>query len=209
MAKTKRDPLAKMPNETSLQFQSRLARIRDVARDKSEPLVSEHTEKHGLYIGEGMAKRNVNVSPFTAWRGQNALTETQQAAIHYCIRLWSTHPPMAATTGGYGERIGGSSSSFESDRMVNAYLDAKEDLRRICGGIGKNGEYRSGYIPSAYWGVFESLMRFDVAIDVVSLQQGFSQRAGPSRCLQIVCFIADIIADKERLDYQPRMMAAA
>jgi hypothetical protein len=199
---TARDPeYIKRAGETSLQYHSRIALYEQGKRDKSKPLVLPDTEKHGAYVWHDVngiddkgnefkstTKRNLKASPLTMWKAQGMLTETQQAAIGYCLRLWEFLPPMPATTAQYGERIPSNDSGQESEAAVNAWLDAIDDLRRV-----------ESYIPRSYWQVFENCIRFDMPAGVAGGDLGFTGRSGRAKAHVIVCFVSDIIADKENL----------
>lgn len=189
----------KRAGETSLQYHSRIAAYEQGKRDKTKPLVSPDTEKHGKYqwadihaIDEkgnefkSTTKRNIAISPLTLWRAQNMLTGTQDAAIDFCLSLWEFLPPMPATTAQYGERIPSNDDGEESEYAINAYIDALNDLRRI-----------EGYIPRSYWQVFENCVRFDEPAGVAGSALGYTGRSGKAKAHVIVCFVADIIAMKE------------
>lgn len=191
----------KRDDETWLQYHSRIAEYEQGKRDKSKPLVTPDVEKHGVYQwadihaidergneSKSTTKRNLKASPLTMWRAQGMLTETQEAAIGYCLRLWEFLPPMPATTAQYGERIPSNDSGQESEAAVNAWLDAIAGLRRI-----------EGYIPRSYWQVFENCLRFDMPAGVAGSDLGFTGRSGRTKAHLIVCFVADIISMKENL----------
>ena len=188
----------KRAGETSLQYQSRIARYEQGRREADRPIVSIEAARHGVYVDEfihhdesgskAQAKRNLKASPLAMWRAQGMLTATQEAAIAYCIRLWEFLPPMPATTAQYGERIPSNDSGQESEAAVNAWLDAIADLRRI-----------EGYIPRSYWQVFENCLRFDMPAGVAGSDLGFTGRSGRTKAHLTVCFVADVISWKEKL----------
>src|SRR3546814_9061423 len=75
--------------------------------------------------------------------------------------------------------------------MILARMEARDDMQRVCGGIGVSGEYEPGYIPSAYWRVFENCIRFDEPAGVMGSNLGRS--AQYARALTVVQFVADLI----------------
>jgi hypothetical protein len=177
-----------------------MARLKQNMRDKAEPLVTPEAEQHGKYVSQGKGKVNLASSPFGSWKARGVFSETQLAGIYYCLRLWQALPPPPQCTGSYGERIGGAGISYESDGAILHYLEAQQDLKRISGGIGKSGEWEQGYVtPKPYWDVFENILRFDMSIEEAALRMGYGSKHGKARCLTVVSFVADIIADRERL----------
>jgi hypothetical protein len=200
MAKAKRSETLRQPGESGMQYASRMARLKQNMRDKAEPLVTPEAEQHGKYVSHGKGKVNLAVSQLEQWKHKSLLNEVQLAGIYYCLRIWQALPPPPQCTGAYGERIGGGSGSYESDGAILRYLEAQQDLKRISGGIGKSGEWEEGYIfLKHYWDVFENILRFDMSIKEASLRMGYSESAGAARCLTIVCYVAEMIADRERL----------
>jgi hypothetical protein len=198
--------------ETTLQYASRISRHEQNERDKSKPLVSPDVEKHGHYVWTDIAaidaqgndskaatKRNTKASPLAYWKAQNALTAPQESAIAYCIDLWEFLPPLPRCTANYGEAIFGNTNGVESEAAINASLDAKDDLARICGGMNRSGVHVIGYIPQKYWRVFENCIRFDEPAGVAGSSLGYTGRSANAKALTVVAFVADLIAMKENL----------
>ena len=200
-----RDPeYIKRAGETALQYHSRIALYEQGKRDKTKPLVSPDTEKHGKYVwadihaiddkgneSRSTTKRNTAASPLVSWRAQGMLESWQDDAIKLCLHLWEFLPPMPSTTAQYGERIPGNDTGDESEDAVNASIDAKDRLARI-----------EGYFPDRlrhYWQVFENCIRFDMPAGVAGGDLGFCGRSGRAKAHVIVCMVADKIADKEGL----------
>jgi hypothetical protein len=200
-----RDPeYIKRPGETSLQYHSRIAAYEQGKRDKTKPLVTADVEKHGHYVwadihaidergneSKTTTKRNVKVSPLTLWRSQGMLEDWQNEAIDLCLSLWAFMPPMPATTAQYGERISGNDSGQDSEEAANAWIDARDRLKRI-----------EGYFPDRlrhYWHVFENCIRHDMPAGVAGGDLGLCGRSGRAKSHVIVCMVADKIADKEKL----------
>lgn len=213
--KRKDDPYIRKAGETYLEYQNRIVKMEQAERDKARPLVSAEAEQHGDYRwqtvhqfeGGGMSraetKLNVKASPYAMWKAQRMFTETQDAAIKYCMRLWEFLPPLPRCTAAYGETIRGASTGCESEAAANAYLDAKEGLARIIGGVDRNGKEIRGYFSGplkTYWDVFENCIRFDMPAGVAGSELGYGGRSGKGKAHLIVCFVADVIADKERFD---------
>lgn len=191
----------KRTNETHLQWQSRIARMRQAERETGAPIVTPFAERHGSYVDEfihhdesstkAQAKRNLKASPLAMWRAQGMLEPHHEEAIKLCLRLWSFLPPMPATTAQYGERIPSNDSGHESEAAVNAWIDAKAHLKQV-----------EGYFPGklrAYWETFQNCIRFDQPAGVAGSDLGFTGRSGRAKAHVIVCLVADVIADKEDL----------
>jgi hypothetical protein len=126
-------------------------------------------------------------SPLVYWRAHKQLTTTQEAGIAYCIRLWSILTSEPRVTAGYGERIGGHDGD-ETGRQLIARADAKDDLRRV-----------QGYIPPAYWQVFENAIRFDEPAGVIGSRLGWGSNSAKTKALTIVQVVADTVCMQERL----------
>lgn len=141
-------------------------------------------------------KVNHGGTPLTRWKAARSLTDTQQTAIDTCIRLWGIVGLEQRTTANYGERIPGGGNE---ECRAAVYLDAKADLAKIEGYFEK---------LEPYWNVFVNCIRFDEPAGVAGSRLGFSNRSAETRALQIVCFVADIIASKEGLVPNHRIRAA-
>lgn len=141
-------------------------------------------------------KINRGGTPLTRWKAAGSLSDTQQAAIDICLRLWAITGLEQRTTANYGERIPGGGNE---ECRAAVYLDAKDDLAKIEG-------YFERLEP--YWNVFVNCIRFDEPAGVAGSRLGFSTRSAETRAHQIVCFVADIIASKEGLAPVARIRAA-
>jgi len=133
------------------------------------------------------AYRNNNHDPVERWLDSGRIDQRQKSAIDTVRRLWNIVGIRHNVTANYGERIGGSASVEHNTAL---YLDAKADLKRIEG-------YFEGLDP--YWQCFVNVCRFGQAAGVAGCELGYGSRSAEVRAHQIVCFIADIIATKERL----------
>lgn len=131
---------------------------------------------------------NYGGSPLRRWIGQGVLSDTQRLAIDHCLRLWDwAGIPMAPVTAGYGERIGGDME--DPEHVANRKIDAADDLKRV-----------SGYVPTAYWRVFENCIRYDMPAGVLTSDAvDWNDRTAPTKALTIVQFVADVICMNEKL----------
>lgn len=128
-------------------------------------------------------------TPIMRWAKAGSLSDSQMRAIDYCTRLWRLTGLTQRVTGSYGERMPASSSDLE-ERAVST-IEAREDLYRVI-------DYFPGPLR-LYWGVFENVCRHDMPAGIVGAELGHGERTGDVRAHQIVCFVADFIAMKERL----------
>jgi hypothetical protein len=179
-------------------YQSRLARERQEARDREQPLVTAEAEQHGDYQTDFVTHVETNTKahtkinrggePVDRWKRDNKLNDVQVRTIDHCIRLWrlaSINPKVCAT---YGERVL-SNGNWDS-RAVNE-IEARDDLHRIM-----------GYFPGplkAYFDVFEDVCRHGIAAGVAGAALNHGSRSAEVRAHQIVCFVADTISAKEGL----------
>lgn len=187
--------LRKRRDETEWQFRSRLARVRQEARDRTEPIVPKEAERHGDYekgfvmhvetATKAHTLRNRSVDAVERWKGSGRLQPTQVAAIDLCRRLWALAGISQRVTANYGERVVGIGSVER--RAINE-IEAREDLHRI-----------RGYVPEPYWRVFENVVRHNEPTGTAGASVGFEGKAAQSRAYVIVCFVCDLIAMQERL----------
>lgn len=194
--KNRIDPQAKRADETDLQWRSRLARQREVAEAKKRGPTPEAVA-HGDYVeatvldpsGEtrNLAKVSINRggTPVARWQAQKRLSDTQELAIAYCLRLWEIAGYKVRVTASYGEKLAGSG---DADRRATCEIDARAGLHRI-----------QDYIPKPYWSVFEAVVRFDEPAGVAGSSLANSTRNAKHTAYLAVCFVADLIAMKERL----------
>jgi hypothetical protein len=118
-------------------------------------------------------------------------------AIRTCFRLWGILGTEARTTAAYGEQFGVCENE-ESEHIAAIRLDAKEDLTRIRG-------YFRGL--DSWWQIFENVCRFDEPAGMAGSRLGFGARSSEDRAHTTVCFVADIIATRERLTSSVRIVA--
>ena len=124
--------------------------------------------------------------PVERWLQAGRLSCTQEVAIDAVRRLWGIlgHGPKVTAT--YGERTPRGNVEY---RAINE-IEAREDITRI-----------EGYFPGllrTYWHVFENVCRWGMPAGVAGGDLGYGTRSGDVRAHQIVCFVADFIAAKER-----------
>lgn len=125
-------------------------------------------------------------TPLARWRP--SLTTSQEAAIDHCIALWETLESATSVTAKYGVRIGGASSAEGNALRV---IQAREDLWRII-------DYFPGPLRT-YWACFENICRFDMPAGVAGSALSESSRTNEARANQVLRFVADYIAMRERL----------
>lgn len=196
--RVKVDPLAKRKDETDLQWRSRVARDRQEARDRAEPIVPVHAQQHGDYVSdfvtlvEDGTKAHTTInrggSPVERWIASGKLSQGQQAVIATCLYLWRLSGLRQAVTANYGHKVGGVSCA---EHRATTELEAREDLRRY-----------QGYFPGplkSYWDVFENVVRHGIAAGSAGAAVGYTSRAAQDRAHTIVCFVSDVIATNERL----------
>ncbi len=124
-------------------------------------------------------------TPLTRWLNEGKITDNQEVAIRYMEYLWKLAGTERSITAQYGERIPGT-GSFEL-RALNE-IEARKDLHRI-----------QEYIPAQYFECFENCIRWDEPAGIAGSRLGFGSRSACDRAHQIVCFVADIIFERERL----------
>lgn len=152
---------------------------------------NDELREKGNVINENGRDRHVGASPYMRWKANNQLTEAQQAAIAYCLRLWDLcgvkGPPCTAA---YGERIPGGNRP-EPQWLAAKIIDAQRDLARVEG-------HFDGI--RTYWQVFENCIRYDEpAGRAGSRIMGWDGDRTNTRVLTVVQFVADMIAVKEGL----------
>lgn len=124
--------------------------------------------------------------PVARWADAGRLTQAQGVVIDMCRRLWTlAGVPMRGLTASYGERLA-PSSGYELRALGE--IEAREDLHRI-----------QGYVPLPYWSIFERVCRWGEAAGVAGTSLGYGSRSAQERAHTVVCFVADIIAMRERV----------
>lgn len=177
----KREPNGRPDARGPLQ---RLIDAEKVANDQATLLVITPEQRaKGTYSGERRIVNNHD--PVMRWIAAGRLTEGQQAAIGYVRRLWDLSGLKQALTANYGHVAIGTGCA---ERRAVLEIEAREDLHRC-----------QEYVPRAYWEVFENVCRWGEPAGVAGSSLGFGGREAQTRALTIVCFVADIVAMRERL----------
>lgn len=151
----------------------------------SRDTYTRETITHADDFQRAVVHINRGGTPVMRWATDGKLSDSQQRAIAHCLYLWRLCGLEQRTTSSYGERI---LTTGDSEARASCEIEAREDLHRI-----------QDYIPAKYWATFENVVRFDEPAGVAGSKLGFGERSGADRAHTIVCFVADIIADRERL----------
>lgn len=155
-----------------------------VANDQSVlSVITPEQRAKGTYEGERRIVNNHD--PVQRWISAQKLTESQQHAIGYVRRLWDIAGLERPVTANYGIVRQGAGCA---ERRAAIEIDARQDLHRL-----------QDYVPSQYWSVFELVCRFGEPAGVAGSTMGAGGKAAQARAHTIVCFVADIVAMKERL----------
>lgn len=157
---------------------------RELIEAETAPLVDQFRAQHGDYERNLRFVVNRGGTAIDRWIKAELLTEGQQAGIRHCQNLWAVlRAPklvavMDATRGG------------DTDGFNVRQIDALNEIHRI------SSEY-----PFDYWQVFENVCRHDLPAGVAGSRLSNRKRSAVDAARMIVCFIADMIATKERLSY--------
>jgi hypothetical protein len=155
-----------------------------------EPLVNKFAARHGDYVQAGeygdarLAMVNRGGTALTRWIKSGQLTESQQAAILHCQRLWrlAFHLPNVVAN---LDRV-----SCGETRDDPRSIDARIDIKRIEGGF-----------PKPYWYIFENVCRHGEAAGRIGSNLVSDTRSASTHARLVVCMVADMIALRERLSY--------
>jgi hypothetical protein len=198
MAKSKHkpDPLAKRPDETDLQWRSRLAREDQAARDKAEPIVSLAAQGHGyrkatvMHIetftrAESYRKSELPTS-IQEWhrKGLPGFEQPAMDAMERCIVLWESRPGIGKQCASYKQAIPSGANDYDG-KLLKAMDDTAEIER-----------YQAMFHP-AHWRVFEAVVRFDKPLGQSGMEEGNGPQSTAS-ARAIVGTIANFIAMHRR-----------
>lgn len=136
---------------------------------------------------KALAYRNTGHDPVARWLASDKIDQRQKAAIDTVRRLWDIVGIRQRITASYGERMPGGGCV---ELRANLVLDAMKDLERIEG-------YFHGL--RQWWSTFENVCRFGEPAGATGIALGFAPKTAQTRALTTVQFIADIIADRERI----------
>lgn len=175
----------KRPKDTRGPLQ-RLIDSERVANDQSTlAVITPEQRAKGTYEGERRIVNNHD--PVQRWKAAGRLSDSQAHAIELCQRLWAIAGMPIKITGSYGERIPVTGST---ELLSNAQIDARDRLYRIM-------DYFTGL--EKWWAVFELCCRHGEPAGVAGSRLGYGDRSGADRAHTVVCFVADKIAEQERL----------
>lgn len=134
-----------------------------------------------------LAYRNTGHDPVSRWLAANKIDHRQKAAIDTVRRLWDIVGIRQRITASYGERVlGGGCVELHAAHII----DAMRDLERIEG-------YFHGL--RQWWAVFENVCRYGEPAGQAGAAVGFAPKSAQTRALTTVQFVADIIAERERI----------
>jgi len=157
-----------------------------VANDQSNiSVITPEMRAKGTYQGERRIVNNHD--PVARWIATNRLEPHQIAVIERCRTLWERSGVKQHVTASYGQRI---PSTGSAELRTAREIEARKDLRRIMG-------YFAGLMR--WWDVFENVCRFGMNAGVAGSELGFGTRGGADRAHTVVCFVADKIAEQERM----------
>lgn len=132
--------------------------------------------------------KNTNHDPVERWNDAGRLEAHQLRVIDHMRRLWRLTGLEQRVTASYGERIPGSGSSELA--CINE-IEARKDLKRI--------EAFFPYPLSRWFNVFEDVCRHGTSAGLAGEALGLGTRSADVRAHLTVCFVADVIADRERV----------
>ena len=122
--------------------------------------------------------------PVARWTASGRLTESQQAAIRHCSRLWELSGLKQALTANYGHVVSGAGCT---ERQAARQIDARRKLQKL-----------QDACPPDAWDVFENVCRWGEPAGVAGSALGYEPRSAQAVAHVMVCIVADIVAMKER-----------
>ncbi len=156
---------------------------RERIEEAAAPLVNRFAEQHMVLERNLRFVTNRGATTVDRLASTGALSESQQAAIRHCQRLWA--------------KLGSQSLVADFDKVVGqvhgdgySQHEALAELHRISKGF-----------PSEYWLVFEAVCRFDEPAGVAGSRLANNKRSSIDAARMVTCFIADLIAMREGLSY--------
>ena len=156
---------------------------RQVVDENTAPLVNRFAEQHGDYSRNLRFVVNRYSSTVARWQSMGSLTDSQLAGINHCQNLWA--------------KLGSQSVVVDFNKVRGqphtdglTQHEALAEIHRIS----------KGY-PDKYWSVFENVCRFDEPAGVAGSRLANTKPRAETAARTIVCFIADMIATRERLSY--------
>lgn len=185
MAKAKRKTRAE-PTGPLQRFYDRQAADRDKL-----PVLSDFARQHGDYAPAAKTGEmrhtviNKSVSPVIRWKNDGLLSDSQEAAIEHCQRLWMLTDCSGRLVANLDRTIFGCPGDGNM-----AEIEARDDLHRI----------KSGF-PAGYWSVFEAVCRFDEPAGVAGSRLAKDDVTRRTMARAVVLMVADMITMRERLSY--------
>lgn len=151
--------------------------LRKAAANEVEPLIPQVAIDNGDYVKEGnRTLRNRGGTPIARWRGEKLLSDTQNLAIDYCIRLW--------------ERAGRQALTMDPMKVVgippSSGWSQQEALDELA--------HFKKAVPTTYWSVYENVCRFDEPAGTAGSKLASDNSSARVSARIIVCFVADLIA---------------
>jgi hypothetical protein len=157
---------------------------RQANEEAARPIVNNFAEQHGDFEKNLRFIRNRGGTALDRWKRDGNISESQEAGILHCQALWSRlkHPRVVANLNANG---GGYNEGWTLHQV-----EALDALHQI-----------SSAFPHDYWNVFENVCRHDLPAGVAGSRLANTKRSAEAAARMIVCFIADLIAMRERLSY--------
>lgn len=159
-----------------------------VARAQAQiDIITPEQRAKGIYDCKKRPVVNRGGDPVQRWTWGGRLSDRQKLAIEVCIRLWEKAGLKQRITQKYGTRVPSAASDWVELRAHDE-IEARAHLYRL-----------QGLIPDMYWDVFENVCRHGEPAGVAGSRLGWGSRSAQERAHTIVCVVADIIANSERL----------
>lgn len=133
---------------------------------------------------KSMAHRSLR-DPILRWEKDRKLTDMQASTIRRMQALWQAVYGTQRLTGRYSEPLAPCTAETSDERLMGL----RNDLRRIEGYFDGVGQW---------YMTFERVCRFGLTGPEACATDSVDERRARDRALVIVCFVADIIATKER-----------
>ena len=156
---------------------------REQLEELAAPLVNRFAEQHGDFSRNLRFVANNGSTTIDRWKASKSLSDSQQAAILHCQRMWA--------------KLGSQSLVVDFERVRGlghgdgySQHEAFAEIARI-----------ESAFPRDYWAVFEGVCRHDLPAGVAGSRMATNKRSSIDAARIIVCFVADLIAMRERLTY--------
>jgi hypothetical protein len=164
-----------------------LQRMHDqhVVEEGRSPELNDFAKQHGDYDRSLRTYVNRSVTPVSKWRRDGLVSDSQQAAIDHCNRLWEIISCSGSMVANLDRTVFGSPGDGHMKEV-----EARDDLHRMKHHVGEK-----------YWNVWENVVRFDEPAGVAGSRLESTARNREVAARNCVLFVADIIAMRERLSY--------